>query len=70
MINDLKRAQVPDEIGMVFARIHDRKTYLGYGQINAEQTATILSNNKKLTTNLLKMYDKHLNLNPKKKRTK
>lgn len=60
MISDLKGSNVGDDAGMIFARIADKRTYHGYGQITCEQTAAILDKNKTLVRSLQTMYHKHM----------
>ena len=56
MINDMKCSEVPDEIGMMVARITDKRVYHGYGQLSSVQTATALERNKKFKKLLLQLY--------------
>lgn len=45
MVNDLRGAGVPDNIAMSFARICDKRTFAGYGQLTDEQTGISLEKN-------------------------
>ena len=52
MINDMKEASVPDDVGMGFAGIEDRKTYDGYGKRDAAQIGEAMAGNKELRDKL------------------
>ena len=56
MVNDMKRCEVPDLTAMHFARIVDRGTYLGYGQLDDLQAGSQLAKNKKLNQALSQLY--------------
>ena len=56
MVNDMKRCEVPDLTAMHFARIVDRRTYLGYGQLDDLQAGSQLAKNKKLNQALSQLY--------------
>jgi len=45
MVNDLKGAGVPDDIAMSFARICDKRTFSGYGELTDEQIGISLEKN-------------------------
>eukprot|EP00435_Cladocopium_sp_Y103_P020787 s5396_g5.t1 len=45
MVNDLRGAGVPEDIAMSFARICDKRTFAGYGQLTDEQTGVSLEKN-------------------------
>ena len=57
MINDLKVAKVTDEVAMKFARISDRRTFMGYGELTDEQAGRSLEDNKELLQALKHLYD-------------
>lgn len=48
MVNDLKTSGIPEEVGMLYSRIADRKTYQGYGGVTNDQATSILKKNKAL----------------------
>ena len=48
MINMLKGAGIPDEIGMFYARINDKQTYAGYGAFTPTQASALLKKSKNL----------------------
>ena len=56
MINDLKASSIPSDAGMMFARIKDKKTWAGYGQLTPLQCSTVLQKNKDLQKTLQKLY--------------
>lgn len=56
MINDLKSNQVPEEAGMMYARIKDRKTWAGYGKLTPTQCGDVLERNKSFKKTLSTMY--------------
>ncbi|CAE7822103.1 unnamed protein product [Symbiodinium sp. CCMP2592] len=56
MINDLKQAEVPQEIAMKFARISDVRTFIGYGELTDEQAGKNLQDNKTLQKRLVAVY--------------
>ena len=56
MINDLKASSIPPDAGMMFARIKDKKTWAGYGQLTPSQCSTVLQKNKDLQRTLQNVY--------------
>ena len=56
MINDMKSAEVAEEVAMKFARIKDRRTFLGYGELTDEQAGRTLQSNQRLRTSLKRIY--------------
>lgn len=58
MVNDLKSAGIPDEVGMAFARIKDRKTYEGYGKFSEDQKHTVIKKNKALRDTVASLFPK------------
>lgn len=56
MVNDLKSSGIPDEVAMSFARICDKRTFAGYGQLTDEQTGASLEKNKVLKRTMAETY--------------
>lgn len=56
MVNDMKRCGVPDGTAMHFARIVDRRTFLGYGALDDTQAGQMLGNNSKLNKTMSEIY--------------
>ena len=52
MINLLKTSGIPDQVGMLFARISDQDVYDVYGNMTLSQATTILKKNKTLKASL------------------
>ena len=65
MVNDLRGAGVPDNIAMSFARICDKRTFAGYGQLTDEQTGISLEKNVSFKRTISETYklDKSLKKN-------
>ncbi len=56
MVNDLKSSGIPDDVATSFARICDKRTFAGYGQLTNEQTGASLEKNKALKRTMAETY--------------
>eukprot|EP00969_Alexandrium_andersonii_P086214 3800780-Alexandrium_andersonii.AAC.1 len=59
MVNDLKRANVPPEVGQFFARIADPDTYAEYGQLTGQQAELMLLASESLGEAMASTYANH-----------
>lgn len=58
MINDLKSAEVSQDVAMKFARIGDVRTFQGYGCLTSQQTAEALERNGRFKKQLKAAYSR------------
>ena len=58
MINDLKAAEISQDVAMKFARIGDVRTFQGYGEVTPEQSAQALERSGRLQKQLKAVYAK------------
>ena len=56
MVNDLKAANIPDDVAMRMARIKDHRTYSKYGQLSDQQVGKVLDDSAKLRKTLQDIY--------------
>lgn len=56
MVNDLKASGVTMDVGMAYARIHDRRTYMNYGKLDELQVGAALEKNRALKRTLKSLY--------------
>lgn len=56
LISDMKAAQISAETGMKFARIKDKNTYMGYGEVTDEQAGRAMESSKSLLKSLSLVY--------------
>lgn len=56
MINDIKYSSIPEDAGMLFARIRDKKTWAGYGKLTPTQCGDVMEKNARFKKSIRKLY--------------